>query len=172
MFTFRLKGNQRLPVRNSALLVTPEALYQSWSIDFMHNALVCGRRFQTFNVVDDFNCEALGIEIELKIPEQLVSLTLAQWGGVLEFIKLSNPTKNAFIERYNRIYRKEIHDLYMIRTLNVAREITERWLAECNGERTHEFLNNVTLKEYRLMAGTPQILKSAWYLNKCAYKTY
>ena len=39
----RRKGKQRLPVRNPA---TPEALNQSWSIDFMHDALVCGRRFE------------------------------------------------------------------------------------------------------------------------------
>jgi putative transposase len=58
---FRRKGKQRLPVRNLAPLATPEALNQSWSIDFMHDALVCGRRFQTFNVVDDFNREALAI---------------------------------------------------------------------------------------------------------------
>jgi putative transposase len=58
---FRRKGKQRLPVRNSASLVAPEILNQSWSIDFMHDALVCGRRFRTFNVVDDFNLEALAI---------------------------------------------------------------------------------------------------------------
>ncbi len=86
-------------------------------IGFMHDALVCGRRFRTFNVVDDFNREALAIEIDLNIPAQrvvrvldrivanrgyplklrmdnspeLISLTLAQWaeehGVVLEFIK-------------------------------------------------------------------------------------
>lgn len=55
---FRRKGKQRLPVRNPASLATPQALTQSWSIDFMHDALVCGRRFRTFNVVDDFNREA------------------------------------------------------------------------------------------------------------------
>jgi len=69
---FRRKGKQRLPVRNPAPLATPEALNQSWSIDFMHDALTCGRRFRTFNVVDDFNREALAIEIDLNIPAQRV----------------------------------------------------------------------------------------------------
>lgn len=135
---FRRKGKQRLPVRNSAPLATPEALNQSWSIDFMHDALTCGRRFRTFNVVDDFNREALAIEIDLNIPAQrvvrvldrivanrgyplkmrmdngpeLISLALAQWaedhGVMLEFIKPGKPTQNAFIERFNRTYRTEI----------------------------------------------------------------
>ncbi|APQ81721.1 putative transposase [Salmonella enterica subsp. enterica serovar Typhimurium] len=65
---FRRKGKQRLPVRNPSPLATPEALNQSWSVDFMHDALVCGRRFRTFNVVDDFNREALSIEIDLNLP--------------------------------------------------------------------------------------------------------
>lgn len=34
----------------------------------MHDALACGRRFRTFNVVDDFNREALSIEIDLNLP--------------------------------------------------------------------------------------------------------
>lgn len=38
----------------------------------MHDALTCGRRFRTFNVVDDFNREALAIEIDLNIPPQRV----------------------------------------------------------------------------------------------------
>lgn len=171
---FRRNGKQRLTVRNPAPLATPEALNQSWSIDFMHNALVCGRRFRTFNVVDDFNREALAIEIDLNIPAQrmvrvldrivanrgyplkmrmdngpeLISLALAQWaedhGVMLEFIKPGKPTQNAFIERFNRTYRTEILDFYLFRTLNEAREITERWLNEYNSERPHESLNNLT----------------------------
>jgi len=131
----------------------------------MHGALICGRRFQTFNVVDDINCEALSVEIDLNIPAQrivrvldriianrgcplkmrmdngleLVSLALAQWaeehGVIQEFIKPGNPTQNAFIERFNRTYGTEILDFYLFKTLNEAREITERWLMEYNNER-------------------------------------
>ncbi|WES87822.1 IS3 family transposase [Dickeya fangzhongdai] len=189
---FRRKGKQRLPVRNPAPLAAPEHLNQSWSVDFMHDALVCGRRFRTFNVVDDFNREVLAIEIDLNIPAQrvvrvldrivanrgyplkmrmdngpeLVSLTLAQWaeehGVALEFIKPGKPTQNAFIERFNRTYRTEILDFYLFRTLNKVREITERWLHEYNRERPHESLNNLTLEEYRLMAENAEISKSVW----------
>ncbi|WP_265389981.1 IS3 family transposase [Klebsiella pneumoniae] len=189
---FRRKGKQRLPVRNPAPLATPEALNQSWSIDFMHDALVCGRRFRTFNVVDDFNREALAIEIDLNIPAQrvvrvldrivanrgyplkmrmdngpeLVSLALAQWaeehGVQLEFIKPGKPTQNPFIERFNRTYRTEILDFYLFRTLNEAREITERWVTEYNSERPHESLNDLTPEEYRLMAEKTEISKSTW----------
>lgn len=132
---FCRKGKQCLPVRNPTPLPTPEALNQSWSIDFMHDAQVCDRRFRTFNVVDDFIREALAIEIDLNILAQrvvrvldrivanrgypgkmrvdngpeLISLTLAQWaedhGVMLEFIKPGKPTQNAFIERFNRTYR-------------------------------------------------------------------
>ncbi len=71
----REESNGRLAALSgvqAAKAATPEALNQSWSIDFMHDALVCGRRFRTFNVVDDFNREALAIEIDLNIPAQRV----------------------------------------------------------------------------------------------------
>ncbi len=61
-----------MPVRNPAPLATPEQLNQSGSVNFMHDALVCGRRFRTFNVVDDCNREVLAIEIDLNIPAQRV----------------------------------------------------------------------------------------------------
>ena len=188
----KLKGKQRLPVRNPSPRVTPEALNQSGPTDFMHDAWVCGIRFRTFNVVDAFNREALAIEIDLNIPAQLVvgvldrlvvnrgyplklrmdngpeliSLTLAQWaeehGVALEFIKPGKPTQNAFIERFNRTWRTEILDFYLFRTLNEAREITERWLVEYNSERPHESLNNLTSEEYWLMAEKLEISKSTW----------
>ncbi len=42
ILNFPLNDKQRLPVRNPPLLTTPEAFNQSWSIDFMHEALTCG----------------------------------------------------------------------------------------------------------------------------------
>ncbi|VUS35329.1 hypothetical protein SB6422_04467 [Klebsiella huaxiensis] len=94
---------------------------------------------------------------------EIVSQALAQWaeeqGVMLEFIKPGKPTQNAFIERFNRTYRTEILDFYLFRTLNEAREITERWLMEYNSERSHESLNNLTQEEYRLITEKPETSK-------------
>ncbi|EBV2128475.1 transposase family protein, partial [Salmonella enterica subsp. enterica serovar Tennessee] len=165
---------------------------QSWSVDFMHDALVCGRRFRTFNVVDDFNREALSIEIDLNLPAlrvvrvldrsaanrdypvmlrmdngpEFISLALAEWAEQhavkLKFIQPGKPTQNAFIERFNRTYRTEILDFYLFRTLNEVREIPERWVSEYNCERPHESLNNMTPEEYRQHNHLAGISKNAW----------
>ncbi|MDA4141763.1 DDE-type integrase/transposase/recombinase, partial [Xanthomonas hortorum pv. vitians] len=47
-----------------------------WSIDFMSDALWDGRRFRTFNVIDDFSREALAIEVDLNLPAARVIRTL------------------------------------------------------------------------------------------------
>lgn len=97
---------------------------------------------------------------------ELISLALAQWAEAhdvqLEFIKPGKPTQNAFIQRFNRTYRTEILDFYLFRTLNEAREITERWLMEYINERPHESLNNLTTAENRLMTEKPELSKSVW----------
>jgi len=37
-------------------------------LDFMSDSLSCGRAFRTLNVIDDFNREALCIEIDISLP--------------------------------------------------------------------------------------------------------
>ena len=129
--------------------------------------------------MDEYNREALGIEIDLNLPAprvirtlkriaawrgypdrlrldngpELVSVALAEWaeshGVKLDFIELGKPTQNSFIERFNRTYRNEVLDFYVFRTLEEVREVTDRWLIEYNEERPHESLNDLTPVEYR-----------------------
>lgn len=65
--------------------VTQQALNQSGSVDFMHDALVYGRRFRTFDVVDDFNHEALSIEITLNLPALLVVRALDRIAAIQSY---------------------------------------------------------------------------------------
>lgn len=66
------KGKKRLPNRNPEPLSVPATMNKCWSADFMSNALLCGRRFRTFNLVDDFNREVLAIEVDLNLPAHRV----------------------------------------------------------------------------------------------------
>lgn len=121
----------------------PEEVNQVWSTDFMSDALRDGRRFRTFNVIDDFNREALAVEIDIGIsvhPVMRILDRIAIWRGlperisrhragtdcfgsgrlgrvVLEFIKPSRPMQNGFIERFNRSYREAVLNMYIFERL-------------------------------------------------------
>lgn len=174
----RRKGKKRLPTRNPQPLSVPDSLNQNWSVDFMSDSLWDGRTFRTFNVVDDYNREALAIEVDLSLPAQritrvldrlatwrgyprqirmdngpeLISLKMADWAEKnnvhFEFIERGKPTQNSFIERFNGTYRHEILDYYIFHSLKEVRDITDRWLEEYNTERPHEALGNLTPSEY------------------------
>lgn len=124
---------------NPSPLATPEVLNRSWSVDFLHDALACGRRFRTFNVVNDINRETLAIEIKLNLPAlqvvrvldrfsanrgypvmlrmdngpKFISPGRGEWAEKLEIIQLGKPTQNAFIERCNRTYHTEMLDFFI-----------------------------------------------------------
>lgn len=174
----RRKGKKRIPSRNPDPLSVPESINQCWSADFMSDALWCGRRFRTFNLVDDYNREVLEIEVDRSLtagrvvqaldrvalwrgyPQklrvdngpELTSVKLADWAEdhevKLEFIKPGKPMQNGFIERFNRTYRTEVLDTYVFKQLREVQEITDNWVIEYNEERPHESLGNLTPKEY------------------------
>lgn len=64
--------------RERAALYAPKLPDTVWPMDFMSDALACGRRFRTFNVVDDFNREALHIEVDTSINSSRLLRVLEQ----------------------------------------------------------------------------------------------
>ena len=42
----------------------------TWSMDFMADRLGDGRAFRLLNVLDDFNREGLGIEVDFSLPAE------------------------------------------------------------------------------------------------------
>lgn len=55
-----------------------------WSIDFMADRLADGRQFRLLNVLEDFNREGLGIEVDLSPPAKRVVRSLnkiVEWRG-------------------------------------------------------------------------------------------
>jgi putative transposase len=179
-----LKRKRRLPARVKAPLVVPVRPNEIWSADFVSDALWSGRRFRTFNVIDDFNREALGIEIDTNLPaprvvralEQLVAIrgrptvlrldngpefisgALRRWadshGIELRFIQPGRPMQNGYVERFNRTYREEVLNCYVFETLGEVRRMTADWMPRYNEQRPHESLGNLAPRQY-LMAKSP-----------------
>lgn len=69
----RRKAKKRLPSRQPEPLAVPNGMCKSWSMDFMSDTLHNKVRFRTFNVIDDFNREVLGIDIGTGMPASRVT---------------------------------------------------------------------------------------------------
>ena len=173
----RRRTKKRMPSRDPMPLLVPDRPNRVWSADFMSDALYSGVRFRTFNVIDDFNREALAIEIDTSLPsERLVRVfeqleaerglpdvlrtdngpeflgeKFTDWcdkhGIFIDYIEPGKPNQNAFIERFNRTYRTEVLDTWLFRNLTDVREITWAWMLEYNEERDHDGLGGLTPAE-------------------------
>ena len=80
----RIKPRRRIKRNRPDELSEPVAINQVWSMDFMSDSLGDGRRFRTFNVLDDYNREGLGIEVDFSLPSGRVIRSLEQiieWRG-------------------------------------------------------------------------------------------
>ena len=174
------KPKKRLPARVAQPLVVPGEANQTWSLDFMSDVLSNGRTFRTLNVIDDFNREALWIEVDTSLPAErvvrvlemlllerttprairmdngpeLISQRLENWAKEKHVellpIQPGKPAQNAYIERFNRTYREEVLDAYLFDDLEEVRHITEHWLEDYNTIRPHEALQGVSPRQFAL----------------------
>ena len=74
----RIKPRKRLVREKPDKLAVPDAPNQTWSMDFMSDKLMNGRSIRTFNVLDDFNREGLGIDVDLSLPSLRIQRSLDQ----------------------------------------------------------------------------------------------
>ena len=126
-------------------------------MDFMSDSMVGGRRFKTFNLIDDSTREVLAIEIDTSfsfkriirtlervIPDrgkpniirtdngpEFTSKDLEHWVRnqefQIQFIQPGRPMQNGNIERLNRIFRESILDAQLFFELDQDRTLTEEW---------------------------------------------
>ena len=78
---------------------------------------------------------------------ELISEALRDWserrGVALHFIQPGKPNQNAYIERFNRTYRREVLDACLFASLADVRAETEAWLTTYNTERPHASVGEV-----------------------------
>jgi putative transposase len=174
----RRRKRKRIGVFERKPLPKPTTANVSWSMDFVADGLIGGRRLRCLTIVDDCTRECLAIEVDTSLPGLRVqavldrladtrglpqSITvdngpefdgkvLDQWayrtGVQLSFIHPGKPNENAYIESFNGKFRDECLNEHWFLSLAHARNIIEAWRIEYNTERPHSSLGNRTPQEF------------------------
>jgi putative transposase len=177
----RKRTRKRVPVRVKQPLIAPAKPNQTWSMDFMHDTLMNGRKFRVLNVIDDFNREALKIEPYFSINSQrvisilerailekgkpqsirvdngpeFISSAMHEWcieqSICLQFIQPGKPMQNGYVERFNRSFREDVLDCNLFANLMEVKIASDEFEEDYNLHRPHESLGNMSPIQYKQM---------------------
>lgn len=155
---------------------------QRWTMDFIEDQLVSGRKFRTFNVMDAFSRRGLASEVDTSLPgrrvvqvldqladqrgrpdelvldngPEFIGRALAQWAEThrirLRFITPGKPVQNAHIESFHGRFRDECLNETWFLTLADARRIIEAWRQDYNTVRPHSALGYLTPEEFEQLS--------------------
>lgn len=185
---YRLYREERLLVRRRsgrkralgtrAPIAVPLLPDERWSLDFLADQLLDGRRFRTLAVVDDCTRECLtlvadtslsGIRVARELERlcaergkprmivsdngtELTSNAILRWADehkiAWHYIAPGKPVQNAFVESFNGRLRDELLNETLFRSLPHARIVLEAWRADYNTSRPHSRLGWLTPQAY------------------------
>jgi putative transposase len=183
---YRLEGLQvRMRVRRRKRLSLhrgpvprPTAVNQHWSMDFVHDQLLDGRRFRVLTVIDQWSRESVSVEPGFALTGQSVveildavaghrplpkaitvdhgteftSRALDDWawrrGVQLDFIRPGKPVENGLCESFNGRLRDECLNVNEFISLDHARDVLAAWQDDYNHRRPHGSLGHLTPSEY------------------------
>jgi len=151
---------------------------EHWSMDFVSDSIVTGRRFRALTIVDNYTRECPAIEVDTSLggarvvnvlerlsetrglPElitidngpEFAGKALDEWAYrksiKLNFITPGKPVENAYAESFNGRLRDECLNTNWFMNLKQARNIIEDWRKDYNEVRPHSSLKNMTPMEY------------------------
>ena len=177
----RKKRRRKSAAGARVILPPPQRVNERWSMDFVTDSIVTGRRFRALTIIDNYSRECPAIEVDTSLggrrvvgvlerlaetrglPEtitidngpEFAGRVLDEWayrrGVKLNFIRPGKPIENAYAESFNGKLRDECLNTNWFMTLKHAREIIEDWRMDYNEVRPHSSLKGATPKEY---AGT------------------
>lgn len=174
----RRRKRKRIGLFERKPLPKPTCANVSWSMDFVADGLIGGRRLRCLTIVDDCTRECLAIEVDTSITGLRVQAVLERLADIrglpksitvdngpefdgqvldkwayrrnvrLSFIRPGKPNENAYIESFNGKFRDECLNEHWFISLTHARSIIEAWRIEYNTERPHSSLANLTPEEF------------------------
>jgi len=165
-------------VREGKPLVARTAANQEWPLDFVHDAVECGRAIRVLSVVDAYTRECLALEVDTSFASRRVTRVLdaivAERGQPLAIrcdngpeltsrhflawcverqielvhIQPGKPTQNARIESFHGRLRDECLTMSWFQNLFDARRKIAAWRTDYNEARPHSSLGYRTPKDF------------------------
>ncbi|MDH4371288.1 MAG: IS3 family transposase [Nitrospira sp.] len=157
---------------------SPSQMNERWSMDFVADTLLDGRRFRTLTAVDNWSRPSPLIKVDFTLTgtkvvaalervvkqhgypcmitvdngSEFASKTLDAWayahGVKLDFIRPGKPVENAVIESFNGRFRDECLNANVFISLHDARQKIEAWRIDYNEHRPHGSLGELTPREF------------------------
>ena len=174
----RRRHRRRRAIGTRAPIQVPNHANARWSLDFIHDQMVCGRRFRVLVVQDDVTKECLAAvpdtslsgrrvvrELDAVIarrgrPDMIVSDngTELTSNAVLawvqdtkipwHYIAPGKPSQNGFCEAFNGRFRDECLNEELFRDLGHARMVIGDWVLDYNTVRPHSAIGYLTPAAY------------------------
>jgi putative transposase len=165
-------------VREGRPLLVRTSANQEWALDFVHDAVECGRVIRVLSVVDAYTRECLALEVDTSFASRRVTRLLeariaergrpqaircdngpeftsrhflawaVERGIELIHIQPGKPTQNARVESFNGRLRDECLTVSWFQNLFEARRKIAAWRTEYNEERPHSSLGYKTPKAF------------------------
>ena len=174
----RKRKRKRIAGVERIVKLPPLVPNDSWSMDFVSDGLVDGRRVRCLNIVDDFTKQCLAIEVDTSLPgkrvvnvlqrlaesrglpkgitvdngPEFVSKAMDEWayavGLQLRFIQPGKPQQNAYIESFNGKFRDECLNEHWFMSMRHARQLIEEWRQDYNTQRPHSAIGYQTPDQF------------------------
>src|ERR1700691_3008042 len=165
-------------VREGKPLLARTSPNQEWALDFLHDAVECGRTIRVLSVVDAYTRECLALEVDTSFASRRVTRVLeaivTERGQPLAIrcdngpeltsrhflawcverqielvhIQPGKPMQNGRVESFHGRLREECLNLSWFQNLFDARRKIAAWRTEYNEERPHSSLGYKTPKEF------------------------
>jgi putative transposase len=174
----RRKKRKKMTAAVRVPLARPTKPNERWSMDFVMDVTMAGRRIRVLAIVDDFTRECLAVEVDssiggarvARVLDQIIDFrgkpkgitvdngpefagrTLDAWAYrnkvQLDFIRPGKPVENCYIESFNGKFRDECLSVNEFLSLHEAKKIIEVWKDDYNGARPHSSLGQLTPIEF------------------------
>jgi len=174
----RKKRRRKGAAGSRVFMPPPKQNNERWSMDFVTDSIVTGRRFRALAIVDDYSRECPAIEVDTSLSGKRVvgvldrlaeirglpqvitmdngpeftSRALDEWAYrkevKLKFIRPGKPIENAYAESFIGRLRDECLNTNWFINLKHARDIIEEWRKDYNEVRPHSSLKGRSPKEY------------------------